>query len=303
VDKNREPQLGDLIWADRRSKGLPYHHCGIYEGGGQVIHFASPEGCETNPFTAEIHRAAYEHFKDGCPVKIIEFENSLTAEETLSRARSRIGEHNYDLTTNNCDHFATWCKTGKYRSLQVDQVKAVLKELDNSVVNIVCKIHDIAEMINAFRMDTIYPAEVKKQEDNMIFGKEKDEQSDDEALGALEVKKVFNEIKQELKPVIDYIKGALKRLKEEAGLANKIFYEEVMKYFIAHKDDSPAIVKGALLKLPAENGFLIAQVFLDKNNNIVIGKLGRPLGYKKITMQLDDELLHLFKDEDLIIVE
>ena len=33
---------------------------------------------------------------------------------------SRIGEQRYNLLFNNCEHFATWCKTGRHRSEQVD---------------------------------------------------------------------------------------------------------------------------------------------------------------------------------------
>ena len=35
---------------------------------------------------------------------------------------SRLGEQNYNLLFNNCEHFATWCKTGRHRSVQVDGV-------------------------------------------------------------------------------------------------------------------------------------------------------------------------------------
>ena len=33
---------------------------------------------------------------------------------------SRIGEQDYNLLFNNCEHFATWCKTGRHRSSQID---------------------------------------------------------------------------------------------------------------------------------------------------------------------------------------
>jgi hypothetical protein len=33
---------------------------------------------------------------------------------------SRIGEQDYNLLFNNCEHFATWCKTGRHRSGQID---------------------------------------------------------------------------------------------------------------------------------------------------------------------------------------
>jgi cell wall-associated NlpC family hydrolase len=82
MDNNKEPKPGDLIWADRSEKGLPYNHCGIYEGAGYVIHFASPEGSEINQETAVVHETTFEHFKDGCPVKVIDLDNSLPAVET-----------------------------------------------------------------------------------------------------------------------------------------------------------------------------------------------------------------------------
>ena len=34
----------------------------------------------------------------------------------------RLGEQDYNLLFNNCEHFATWCKTGLHRSGQVDSV-------------------------------------------------------------------------------------------------------------------------------------------------------------------------------------
>lgn len=41
-------------------------------------------------------------------------------EETIQRARNRLGEHAYDLALNNCEHFALWCKTGVHQSHQVE---------------------------------------------------------------------------------------------------------------------------------------------------------------------------------------
>jgi Lecithin retinol acyltransferase len=38
------------------------------------------------------------------------------------RARSRLGEDRYRLTTNNCEHFCHWCLTGEPRSAQVDRL-------------------------------------------------------------------------------------------------------------------------------------------------------------------------------------
>ena len=35
---------------------------------------------------------------------------------------SRIGEQKYNLLFNNCEHFANWCKTGRHRSLQMEEL-------------------------------------------------------------------------------------------------------------------------------------------------------------------------------------
>ena len=43
-----------------------------------------------------------------------------TPEETVRRAESRLGERNYNIATNNCEHFAIWCKTGNSESTQVE---------------------------------------------------------------------------------------------------------------------------------------------------------------------------------------
>jgi len=154
ITEKQEPQPGDLIWADRGA----YHHCGIYEGAGYVIHFASPEGSEISPETAVVHRTTYENFQSGCPVKVIKIEGSYLPEETLRRARNCIGTRGYNLATFNCDHFSLWCKTGEYHSIQVDNIKAGLKELElegtsGLIIKTVCEIHDIAEILKMPRLD------------------------------------------------------------------------------------------------------------------------------------------------------
>jgi|GEM_PF-1336157 len=92
------------------------------------------------------------------------------------------------------------------------------------------------------------------------------------------------------------------KLREVTG-ADRITYEEAMKYFIDHKGDSPAIAKGAILKEDIESGFMVTQVFLDSNNQLVSDNLGNPLGFKRKVARMEDELLRLFKDGKLVIVE
>jgi len=151
----REPKKGDVIWADRMDQGRPYYHCGIYEGGGYVIHFAAPEGSETSQKNAVVHQTTLDEFKDGCKLRIVEFPEGFSAEETLRRARSRLGEKGYNFATNNCDHFATWCKTGEHRSVQADEAKKVITVLGGAAGEIICKAHDIAEDFKAPALNSI----------------------------------------------------------------------------------------------------------------------------------------------------
>ena len=95
-----------------RQHGLFNHH-GIDLGDGTVAHYL--EG-------REILRSPLAEFSQGQPVSVVEHADASTPGVTLRRAMGRIGEQNYNLLFNNCEHFAIWCKTGRHRSSQVDSV-------------------------------------------------------------------------------------------------------------------------------------------------------------------------------------
>ena len=93
-----------------RQHGLFNHH-GIDLGDGSVAHYL--EG-------REILRSSLEEFTQGVEPCIINHAQESRPGVTLRRAMSRIGEQDYNLLFNNCEHFATWCKTGRHRSSQID---------------------------------------------------------------------------------------------------------------------------------------------------------------------------------------
>ena len=95
-----------------RRHGLFNHH-GIDLGDGTVAHYL--EG-------REILRSPVSEFSQGAVVSVLNHANASPAGVTLRRAMSRLGEQNYNLLFNNCEHFATWCKTGRHSSEQVDSV-------------------------------------------------------------------------------------------------------------------------------------------------------------------------------------
>ena len=54
-----------------------------------------------------------------------EYGQCDTPDIVVGRAESRLGENAYGLFDNNCEHFATWCKTGVHASEQVKNAGAV----------------------------------------------------------------------------------------------------------------------------------------------------------------------------------
>ena len=95
-----------------RQHGLFLHH-GIDLGDGTVAHYL--EG-------REILRSSLDDFSQGQPVSVVPHAECSPQGVTLRRAMGRIGEQNYNLLFNNCEHFATWCKTGRHQSAQVNSV-------------------------------------------------------------------------------------------------------------------------------------------------------------------------------------
>lgn len=96
-----------------------YVHSGIYVGCGRVVHYAGrlkyPRGLVEETSLAE--------FAAGRPVYAASTPTQSTRlEDIVQRARSRLGEHSYDLLLNNCEHFCSWCQTGSARSAQVDRL-------------------------------------------------------------------------------------------------------------------------------------------------------------------------------------
>jgi hypothetical protein len=95
-----------------RQHGLFNHH-GIDLGDGTVAHYL--EG-------REILRSSRDDFSRGLNVTTVDYPPGSCSPTgvTVRRAMGRLGEQNYNLLFNNCEHFAHWCKTGRHRSNQVE---------------------------------------------------------------------------------------------------------------------------------------------------------------------------------------
>lgn len=104
------------------SRGLYIHH-GIYRGGNKVIHYA---GFAEPLKKGAIEQTSLESFLGGVDnfqvVNYPSYQNTYAPEEIVHRAESCLGEDDYNLFFNNCEHFACWCVTGKARSEQVQEI-------------------------------------------------------------------------------------------------------------------------------------------------------------------------------------
>lgn len=109
---------GDHIYFNDYFKVIPYTHHGIDCGDGTVIHYTREQG---------VLRVSIHEFSQGKEIYQKPYYSCDSPYLVILRAESRLGEHNYDLIFNNCEHFATWCKTGSRES---EQVKLILDVMD-----------------------------------------------------------------------------------------------------------------------------------------------------------------------------
>ncbi|WP_255548867.1 lecithin retinol acyltransferase family protein [Thermoleptolyngbya sp. PKUAC-SCTB121] len=90
-----------------------YEHHGIDCGDGSVIHYSKA----TEPPT--IRQTEFSAFSWGNRVFVKQYTVCYLPDIVIERAESRLGEQRYSLLENNCEHFATWCKTGRSVSEQL----------------------------------------------------------------------------------------------------------------------------------------------------------------------------------------
>lgn len=100
------------------SKGLYSHH-GIYVGNNQVIHYSGKSTGMLDFGAGEIEKISLTDFVANAELYVIRHATQFEAAEIVQSAHSRLGEQDYSLFFNNCEHFANWCVNGKSQSHQV----------------------------------------------------------------------------------------------------------------------------------------------------------------------------------------
>lgn len=121
--------LGAHLSSDRTG----YTHHGIYVGNGKVIHYSGLSRGLSKGCICETTLVEFVNGKD--EVTIImhsDADRAYTPVQVVARARARLGEDNYNVIFNNCEHFATWCVTGKAESKQVKSKVKLARNASNA---------------------------------------------------------------------------------------------------------------------------------------------------------------------------
>lgn len=95
--------IGDHLVSGR----MGYEHHGLYIGSEKVIHYA---GLSAGMNKGSIEVTSLKEFAQGNSVRTkSSYFSRYTPSERVARAYSRVGEDEYNILTNNCEHFVCWC--------------------------------------------------------------------------------------------------------------------------------------------------------------------------------------------------
>jgi len=108
----KDLNIGDHIYVRR----LVYSHHGIYAGDGNVIHYTGEEKEKKDPL---IRETDIEAFLKAGKLRRRDYKKRLPPSETLGLAKKHLSDNSYSIAFNNCEHFATYCATGKKKSRQL----------------------------------------------------------------------------------------------------------------------------------------------------------------------------------------
>ncbi len=118
----KKPSCGDHI---RVMTDTGYYHHAIYINDNEVIHFSTEKGFSILSRDLEVKSTNIDIFTLGSDVEVKKYNERerFSAEKTVKIAKSMIGNKDYDLVFNNCEHFASFCATGRKKSEIIDKLK------------------------------------------------------------------------------------------------------------------------------------------------------------------------------------
>lgn len=110
-------------------------HYGVYVSDAEVIQFGLPprQSAAESPDKVRVCQTTMDEFSGGSIIEVAQWTRAearrrLPPEETVRRARLRLGEGGYNLLHNNCEHFAYECVLGEKRSEQEEGARKRWRE-------------------------------------------------------------------------------------------------------------------------------------------------------------------------------
>lgn len=98
-----------LIWLFVEIIFFCYEHHALYIGNERVIHYAD----------GVIKCDSLATFSQNADFEIRHYtQTKYSSLQAIQRAFSKMGEKEYDLVFNNCEHFVNWCLNGEKYSIQ-----------------------------------------------------------------------------------------------------------------------------------------------------------------------------------------
>ena len=114
-----QPIRGDILFAVRWCG--TFFHYGVYIGNNQVIHYNTKDQGDYTWAHNSIIKTSFDDFACGDPVYIEQRDNNTSNEDTARKAEELLGSglNQYNLATNNCEHFCSLCRYGNKFSEQI----------------------------------------------------------------------------------------------------------------------------------------------------------------------------------------
>eukprot|EP00005_Dracoamoeba_jomungandri_P001221 CAMPEP_0174251202 /NCGR_PEP_ID=MMETSP0439-20130205/1105_1 /TAXON_ID=0 /ORGANISM="Stereomyxa ramosa, Strain Chinc5" /LENGTH=208 /DNA_ID=CAMNT_0015331463 /DNA_START=13 /DNA_END=639 /DNA_ORIENTATION=+ len=118
-DKREDLEVGDHIYCWRY---LTFKHHGVYVGDDRVVHFT-----KNIQGAFDVQETSLDSFLCGGSLYIKKYKRKsvLPTKRVVKNARVLVGcfQGTYDVFCFNCEHVASWCKTGKLKCEQLEKYK------------------------------------------------------------------------------------------------------------------------------------------------------------------------------------
>ena len=101
-----------------------YTHHAIDLEDGFVVHYGRGLHDKSQ---ARVEKVPREIFTRGKPVTTGFHPARFSPDQIIQRALSRLGENEYDLLDNNCEHFVNWCRLGVSESAQIQHAESFFR--------------------------------------------------------------------------------------------------------------------------------------------------------------------------------